>query len=486
MSGLTDQDERGSATSDGGVGPEPDELVSDSRRTVLFGIGVTPILSPWLGEWWPPWDARTNETVEIDERGDTTGTDGTDAGSSDESLERRRPPDRDLTVQSGTQVMFEVSAEAGIGQRTEWSLDGEREDISMGPWESAYIDHQGADFWLHTVESEGEVNAAVDNDGDVYTTAWDVSLDSDGIGSPSITDSSPPRDELGDLDEYDTIEFEVSAADSDGSLDQVVWWVRAADVVYDVTPVSGSEDTASISPDADELVPEGVVAWVLNEHGGMVESEVWEFGFPTPESQFEIEGVDTNSPISGGETLEVEVTIQNAGDTDGTTDVDLVVGHDPELADSESVEIGPGDAATLSLAFDAGDPAGEREAFPGVIETTDDESEFQIVVEDAEPTPATFEVREMSTNAPVSGGETIETEATIRNVGDESGTTDVELVVGHDPAVEYSEMLTLEPDEEATLRLPFEAGEPAGESESFPIEVDTGADSATEMVVVTS
>ncbi|APX98183.1 hypothetical protein BB347_07760 [Natronorubrum daqingense] len=382
--------------------------------------------------------------------------------------------------------MFEVSAEAGIGQRTEWLLDGEQEDISMGPWESAYIDHQGADIWLHTVESEGEIGAAVDDDGDVYTTAWDVSLDSDGIGSPSITDSSPPRDELADLDEYDTIEFEVSATDPDGNLDQVVWWVRAADVVYDVTPVSGREDTASISPDADELVQEGVVAWVLNEHGGMVESGVWEFGFPTAESQFEIEGVDTNSPISGGETLEVEVTIQNAGDTDGTTDVDLVVGHDPELADSESVEIGPGDAATLSLTFEAGDPAGESEAFPGVIETADDESEFQIVVEDAEPTPATFDVQGLSTNAPVSGGETLETEATIRNVGDESGTTDIDLVVGHDPVVEYSEMLTLEPDEEATLRLPFEAGQPAGESEAFPIEVDTGADSATEMVVVTS
>ncbi|WP_245726709.1 hypothetical protein [Natronorubrum sediminis] len=486
MSGLTGRDDGGSASSDGDDGSDSAERVSDSRRTVLFGIGVTPILSPLLGEWWPPWSGRANETEETDERGDTSGTDGDDAGSSAGSLERLRPPDRDLTVQPGTQIMFEVSAEAGLGQTTEWLLDGEREDISMGPWESAYIDHQGADIWLHTVESEGEIGAEVDDDGDVYTTSWDVSLDSDGVGSPSITDSSPPQDELGDLDEYETIEFEVSVSDSDGNLDQVVWWVRAADVVYDVTSVSGREDTASISPDADELVPEGVVAWVLNESGGMVESEVWEFGFPTPESEFGIETVDTNSPISSGETLEVEATIQNTGDSTGTTDVDLVVGHDPELADSESVELDSGDAATLTLTFEAGDPAGESEEFPGVIETADDESEFQIVVEDAEPTPATFDVQELSTNAPVSAGETIETEATVRNVGDETGTTDVELVVGHDPVVEDSELLTLEPEEEATLRLPFEAGDPAGESESFPIEVDTGADSATEMVVVTS
>lgn len=69
-------------------------------------------------------------------------------------------------------------------------------------------------------------------------------------------------------------------------------------------------------------------------------------------------------------------------------------------------------------------------------------------------------------------------------MGDETGTTDIELVVGHDPVVEDSEMLTLDPGESTTLTLTFQSGQPAGGTEEFPIEVDTGADTASVMVTV--
>ncbi|WP_121744503.1 hypothetical protein [Natronorubrum halophilum] len=101
-----------------------------------------------------------------------------------------------------------------------------------------------------------------------------------------------------------------------------------------------------------------------------------------------------------------------------------------------------------------------------------------------DPAPATFEVASMATNSPVGGGEVLEVSATIENVGDESGTTDVDLVVGHDPAIEDSRMLTLEPGESADIVLEFQAGEPAGDTEEFPVRVDTGAHEAIETVVV--
>ena len=98
--------------------------------------------------------------------------------------------------------------------------------------------------------------------------------------------------------------------------------------------------------------------------------------------------------------------------------------------------------------------------------------------------PATFEVASMSTNSPVEGGELLVVEATIENVGDEEGTTDVDLVVGHDPSIEDSEMLTLEAGETADLTLEFQAGQPAGDSESFPACVDTGAHESCQTVTV--
>ncbi|MFC6718114.1 hypothetical protein ACFQGT_10790 [Natrialbaceae archaeon GCM10025810] len=115
--------------------------------------------------------------------------------------------------------------------------------------------------------------------------------------------------------------------------------------------------------------------------------------------------------------------------------------------------------------------------------------EFEAEWEDStggggEPTPATFEVASMATNSPVGGGELLVVDATIENVGDETGTTDIELVVGHSPAVEDREMLTLEPGQSAEITLEFRAGEPAGETEEFPVRVDTGAHEASETVTV--
>ncbi|WP_137288234.1 hypothetical protein [Natronorubrum halophilum] len=340
----------------------------------------------------------------------------------------------------------------------------------------------------------------------------------------------------------------------------------------------------------------------------------------TVPATFEVASMATNSPIGGGEVLEVSATIENVGDEAGTTDVDLVVGHDPAIEDSRMLTLDPGETSDLSLEFRAGEPAGDTEEFPVCVDTGAHEACRAVVVGDdgngdpdenvtfesceratasgtfedgdiayastgfydqagfgntiiedgitigedvapftgtivfelsdeqavservdgvtisvpdygeygtvitglttdredymvagithanphaeacleeiesewedetnggnGDPTPATFEVASMTTNSPVGGGEVLEVSATIENVGDESGTTDVDLVVGHDPAIEDSRMLTLEPGESADIVLEFQAGEPADDTEEFPVRVDTGAHEAAETVVV--
>lgn len=397
------------------------------------------------------------------------------ADTQTEGVERVQPPEPELSVQPGTTIVFEIGVD-GIGEWPEWYLDGEFAGASMGPWESAYVDHRGTTFWQHTFESDRQVTAEIDG-SDAIT--WTVDVASGGIGAPSITDTQPSTDDRLPRAPDETIELEVAVSDPDGNLDRVVWWALALDVVLDVTDVDGSDDTATLEVDADDVVPEGVLAWVLSENGAIDASDSWQFEQLT---SFEIEEMEAESPVGGGETLEVDATIRNAGPRAASTDVELVVGHDPQIEDSEQVELEPDETTDLTLIFETGEPAGDSEEFPVAVDTGTDTASEMVVVEDE--LPATFEVTALSTNSPVSGGETLEVETTIENVGDETGTTDVELVVGHDPQVEDSELLTLEPDETANLTLTFETGEPAGDSEAFPVDVDTGADTASETVVV--
>lgn len=164
-----------------------------------------------------------------------------------------------------------------------------------------------------------------------------------------------------------------------------------------------------------------------------------------------------------------------------TTGVGIGIGAAGCLDDSAGNEAESSDGRDADETVDLEDD-GEVTA-----EASDGESDAgngEADTDDAESTPATFEVTSMTTNSPIGGGESLEVAATIANVGDERGTTDVELVVGHDPQIEDSERLTLEPGETVDLGLEFQAGEPTGDSEAFPVEVDTGADEATETVVV--
>ncbi|MXV60711.1 hypothetical protein GS429_01220 [Natronorubrum sp. JWXQ-INN-674] len=118
--------------------------------------------------------------------------------------------------------------------------------------------------------------------------------------------------------------------------------------------------------------------------------------------------------------------------------------------------------------------------------TGDDENtESDETSDDADESVSTsFEVTAMRTTSPVGGGERLEVVARVENVGYESGTADIDLVVGHDPTIEDSQTLTLESGESSTVTLGFQAGEPAGDVEEFPVRVDTGTDEAVETVVV--
>ncbi|ELY37919.1 hypothetical protein [Natronorubrum tibetense] len=203
---------------------------------------------------------------------------------------------------------------------------------------------------------------------------------------------------------------------------------------------------------------------------------------------FEVVFLGTNSPIGGGELLWVDGTIQNVGGETGTTDVDFIVGYDPVVEGSQTLTLPPHVRQPVVFEFQAGQPSGGHEVFPVRLDTgAHMVTEIVTVTENGHETvdPALFEVSTVRTNSPVGGGELLEVNAIIENVGGETGRTNIDLVVGYDPVIEDSQLLTLGAGDQETITLEFRAGHPAGDGESFPVRVNTGAHKVTEMVLVT-
>lgn len=154
--------------------------------------------------------------------------------------------------------------------------------------------------------------------------------------------------------------------------------------------------------------------------------------------------------------------------------------------------VGDGDDGNATTEIEADeDRTSESDAGAGGNETggsdedTDESNAKEDDTDDGSTGDATFEVVAIETTSPVAGGETLEVFATVENVGDEAGTTDVDLVVGHDPTHEDSRAVTLEPTEAAEVTLGFRAGDPTDGREEFPVRVVAGTHEATETVVVT-
>ncbi|PCR90027.1 COG1361 family protein [Natrinema ejinorense] len=74
----------------------------------------------------------------------------------------------------------------------------------------------------------------------------------------------------------------------------------------------------------------------------------------------------TNAPVSGGEWLSVTAALENTGTATGTHEIELVVGHTPEVVDSTSVRLAPGETGTVSLGYETY-PVSTDDSFPVVV-----------------------------------------------------------------------------------------------------------------------
>ena len=313
---------------------------------------------------------------------------------------------------------FHVTDEDGVIQL----LDSKT--VSLAPGESTTVTLSG------TVEEAGTYQADVSG----MSTPKELtverpatfelsggSLSDDSITEGESVEVSATVENVGDREGTFTAELEV-----DGHVEATT----------DVTLAGGASDTVTFSyepPDAGEY--ELVVAGDDGDddrtqtHAGTL--EVLE------PAEFEVwDATLSETKIFEGDSVEVTATVENTGEVEDTFTAELEV----ELADS-SVEVRATEDVTL---------AGGESTMVVFDETFESAGTYEISVSGEhagtltveEPTPAEFETSDVTLGEnPIEEGDSVDVEATVENVGDESGEHTATLYVdGEERATETIEL----------------------------------------------
>jgi hypothetical protein len=260
-------------------------------------------------------------------------------------------------------------------------------------------------------EASSDENGNGDEEGESTEDSSDTNTDDDETG----TDEEELDDDL-DIEFVSCTRVEVDGSFTDGDL------VYASTGFYDEglygntlledgitfgedveTPFSGTvvleiSDEASVEESSDEIifeVPEygsdGTVLTGLTTDtddyavAGITHSNpeadscLEEIEAEESNGAFEVSELETNTPIDGGEYLEVTAEVQNVGDAEETDEVRLVVGHDAEEVDSQTLTIDAGETETVSLGYETPSVNSDQE-FPLRVGSENDEVREDVVV----------------------------------------------------------------------------------------------------------
>ena len=402
-------------------------------------------------------------------------------------LERVSPADGDTAVRPGGELVFEAAATPGVDPTAvEWWIDG-RGTAEIAP---------NAPFWSYThrtgnpaahgqFDERGtyEVVAAVDG----AAATWRVTVADDAPAAPSAAVTCDPGPDA-TITTRDEITVTATATDDSGDLERVLWQEGRNATYVDSADVSGAEARATYATTAGDAIwfigGYPMMAWVVCRDGRVSAART---DGPSIEAMRDVRIIGTNAPVGAGEDLVVDAELEIDGDSTyhGFVEatLELIVGHDPTHVDSRTVEVFAGRTETVSLEFTTA-TVRNTQTFPVRVETRHAAAETDVTVigTDDEGT-GQLTVTDLSTNAPVTGGDWLEVTATLSNAGEGPASREVEFVVGHDPTTVDTQQVTLEAGETTTVSLGYETY-PVANDDEFPVRVRTGDDSASRSVLV--
>jgi len=360
-----------------------------------------------------------------DLRADSAGVDTFQFGSGvDRSIEIRHS-DSDLSIQ--------ITPEDGEGTF----------DVEQFNFDNTY-DADGEiqddpEIQLSTPEDRVSINVSVEGDEEIFTdrdspfAEYEYALFEDGY----VIDTS---DELlagigyqGEIQKEGTGNERTFTVERDDNVEEdwfVEFRVSDTDISKEVDH-SDDDDKLEATVDISDVDPgEYSVRFEIYENKDDALSERILNLFSVNEleivgdSEFEITAVDVDDQnvVAGEDDIEVNATIENIGEFEGTQDVELFTDFGNELEDSEEVTLEPNEKTDVDLTYET-----ETGDNPGVIldvQTVNDRERIDASVESGTPE---FQLTNFDVPEAAAQGDEIELEATVENVGGLEGTVDVDF-----------------------------------------------------------
>jgi len=187
-------------------------------------------------------------------------------------------------------------------------------------------------------------------------------------------------------------------------------------------------------------------------------------------AEFEVTNLETNSPITAGETVEVTIEVTNTGDESGETDVWFSL--DEYRKDEASVALDAGESETVTLTYVS--QRNDDGEWTLTAETPDDTTTetFEIRAPDrsqggessdvvASPSggevvtsSGVFEITDVDTNGPIKANETLSVTVEVANTGDV--TTEKRVWFELDGATTNETTVEVRPGDSETVELTYD------------------------------
>ncbi|WP_424017928.1 beta strand repeat-containing protein [Halorientalis pallida] len=426
----------------------------------------------------PGFDFGDGDSPGFGDGNDSDGGDG-DGNESDGGTDPAAPADFQLASVSGSGSVtagdtLDVTATVeNVGERESTqtlslSVAGTERDsqqVTLAAGESQQVTLS----WATTAGDAGEYTATVETANDTATTGVTVAAQPDPANfQVSNIESNSPVTEGETLTVDATVQ---NTGDREGT-QTVTLSVLGTSDDQQVTLAGGASTTVTLSV-ATETGDAGSGTATVTTENDTVSTSV-RVNAPDAPANFQLSGVSSSGPVTAGGTVDVTATVQNTGDQQGTQTVALSV--DGTERDSQSVTLAGGASRTITLSWatESGD-AGE---YTATLTTTNDSTQTSVSVTE-QPTAASFAVSGVSSNSPVTAGETVDVTATVTNTGDLEGTQTVSL--GINGAIEDSQQVTLAggASQQVTLSWQTEAGETGTFTASVASDNETAATDVT-------
>ncbi len=193
----------------------------------------------------------------------------------------------------------------------------------------------------------------------------------------------------------------------------------------------------------------------------------------TDEATFEIESIETNTPIKANETLHVTITVTNTGDE---SEKRVWIARENRTLNDSTLALSADETKTMNLTYET-DPT-EHGNWSLGVHTPDDTATTAILIEELVPI---LEITGIETNAPIQSGEELEANVTVRNTGDIGTETDIWLEFEDHLVDERTVNISRNQTEPVTLSY----HSPDGLTGSWTLTANTVADQWNTTIAVT-